>query len=138
MGGGLSQGGTAWGDFDNDGDLDVVVSGTDGTNNQVRVYESYGNGSFNSTAVNVAAANSGLKDGDVAFGDYDNDGDLDVLVSGTDGTNNQLRVYKNNGNGTFNTTAVEVAGTNSGLKQGGVAWGDYDNDGDLDLSLIHI
>jgi DNA-binding beta-propeller fold protein YncE len=133
VGGGLSQGGTAWGDFDNDGDLDVVVSGTDGTNNQIRVYESYGNGSFNSTAVNVAAANSGLKDGDVAFGDYDNDGDLDVLVNGTDGTNNQLRVYKNNGNGTFNTTAVEVAGTNSGLKQGGVAWGDYDNDGDLDV-----
>jgi predicted nucleotidyltransferase/6-phosphogluconolactonase (cycloisomerase 2 family) len=133
VGGGLSQGGTAWGDFDNDGDLDVLVSGTDGTNNQVRVYESYGDGSFNSTAVNVAAATSGLKDGDVAFGDYDNDGDLDVLVNGTDGTNNQLRVYKNNGNGTFNTTAVEVAGTNSGLKQGGVAWGDYDNDGDLDV-----
>jgi predicted nucleotidyltransferase len=133
VGGGLSQGGTAWGDFDNDGDLDVVVSGTDGTNNQVRVYESYGDGTFNSTAVNVAAANSGLKDGDVAFGDYDNDGDLDVLVNGTDGANNQLRVYKNNGNGTFNTTAVEVAGTNSGLKQGGVAWGDYDNDGDLDV-----
>ncbi|MBK8576261.1 MAG: VCBS repeat-containing protein [Elusimicrobia bacterium] len=133
VGGGLSQGGTAWGDYDNDGDLDVVVSGTDGTNNQVRVYKSNGNGTFNSTAVNVAAANSGLKEGDVAFGDFDNDGDLDVVASGSDNSNNQLRVFRNNGNGTFNTTPVEVAGSNNGLKQGGVVWGDFDNDGDLDV-----
>jgi 6-phosphogluconolactonase (cycloisomerase 2 family)/predicted nucleotidyltransferase len=133
VGGGLTQGGTGWGDFDNDGDLDVLVSGTDGTNNQVRVYKSNGNGTFNSTAVAVASANSGLKDGDVAWGDFDNDGDVDVLVSGTDNTNQHVRVYKNNGNGTFNTTALDVAGSNNGLKQGGVSWGDYDNDGDVDV-----
>jgi predicted nucleotidyltransferase len=133
-GGGLTQGGTAWGDYDKDGDLDIVVSGTDGTNNQIRVFKSYGDGTFNSTAVNVAAANAGLKDGDVAFGDFDNDGDLDVLSSGSDGTNRQLRVYKNNGDATFNTTAVEVPGSsNIGLSSGTVAWGDYDNDGDLDV-----
>jgi hypothetical protein len=131
---GLSLGGTAWGDYDNDGDLDVVVSGTDGTNSQVRVYKSNGDGTYNSTAVNVAAANSGLKAGDVAFGDYDNDGDLDVLASGTDGTNLQLRVYKNNGDGTFNTTGGDVPGSaNIGLSSGTVAWGDFDNDGDLDV-----
>ncbi|MBK8576693.1 MAG: VCBS repeat-containing protein, partial [Elusimicrobia bacterium] len=134
VGGGLSQGGTAWGDFDNDGDLDVVVSGTDGTNNQVRVYKSNGNGTFNSTAVNVAAANSGLKDGDVAWADFDIDGDLDVLAGGYDGSNRQLRVYKNNGNGTFNTAGVEVPGSaNLGLSTGTVACGDFDNDGDLDV-----
>jgi hypothetical protein len=74
-----------------------LVNGTDGTNNQLRVYKNNGNGTFNTTAVEVAGTNSGLKQGGVAWGDYDNDGDLDVLVSGTDGTNNQLRVYKNKG-----------------------------------------
>jgi 6-phosphogluconolactonase (cycloisomerase 2 family) len=131
---GLSQGGAVWGDFDMDGDLDMVVSGTDGSNNQIQVYDSNGNGTFNSTAVNVAAANSGLKDGDVVWGDFDADGDLDVLTNGYDGSNRQLRVYKNNGNGTFNTTAVEVPGlANVGLSTGAVACGDFDNDGDLDV-----
>jgi 6-phosphogluconolactonase (cycloisomerase 2 family) len=132
--GGLSQGGTAWGDFDSDGDLDVLAGGNDGTNSQVRVYKSNGNGTFTSTAVNVAAANSGLKDGDVAWGDFDSDGDLDVLANGSDGSNRQLRVYKNNGNATFNTTAVEVPGSaNVGLSTGAVTCGDFDNDGDLDV-----
>jgi 6-phosphogluconolactonase (cycloisomerase 2 family) len=131
---GLAQGGSAWGDFDNDGDLDVLASGTDGTNNQIRVYRSNGMGTFDSTAVNVSAANSGLKDGDVAWGDFDSDGDLDVLASGSDGSNRQLRVYKNNGNGTFNTSAVEVPGSaNVGLSTGAVTCGDFDNDGDLDV-----
>jgi hypothetical protein len=91
--------------------LDVVVSGTDGTNNQVRVYKSNGNGTFNSTAVNVAAANSGLKDGDVAWADFDNDGDLDVLVSGTDGSNNSCVCIGTTETARSTRTAVEVAGS---------------------------
>ena len=64
-----------------------------------------------------------------AFGDYDGDGDLD-LYGGQGGSN---KLYRNNDNGTFTdvTATAGVAGLSATTK--GVAWGDYDNDGDLDL-----
>jgi acylphosphatase len=130
---GLSSSTVAFGDYDNDGDLDVLASGYDGSNNQLRVYKNKGDATFDSTAINVAGLNSGLRQGGVAWGDYDKDGDMDILVSGTDGTNRQLRVYTNNGNGTFNSTGIEVAGVNNGLSDGRVAWADFDKDGDLDV-----
>lgn len=68
---------------------------------------------FNSTQIEVDGANNGLYSGGVAWGDFDNDGDLDVLASGYDATTYQLRVYKNNGNGTFDPTQVEVDGANN-------------------------
>jgi hypothetical protein len=125
--------GSAWGDFDSDGDLDILVSGTDGTNRQLRVYKNNGNGTMNATQIEVGGLNGGLSESRVDWGDFDNDGDLDVLVAGTDGTNRQLRIYKNNGNGTLNASPIEVGGVNGGLSDGGLAWGDYDNDGDLDI-----
>jgi predicted nucleotidyltransferase len=131
---GLRAGGVAWGDFDNDADLDVLISGTDGTNRQLRVYANNGNGTFNATATNVAGSNNGLSDGRVAWGDFDKDGDLDVLVSGTDGTNHQLRTYSNNGNGTFNaTTRITWQGANGGVINSAVAVGDYNVDGNIDV-----
>lgn len=123
----------AWGDYDNDGDLDVLASGTDGTNNQLRVYKNIGDGTFDSTAIEVAGLNNGLKQGGVAWGDFDKDGDGDVLVNGTDGTNRQLRVYKNNGDATFDSTAINVAGSNNGLTDGRAVWGDFNEDGYLDV-----
>ncbi|MBK8574497.1 MAG: VCBS repeat-containing protein [Elusimicrobia bacterium] len=71
--------------------------------------------------------NGGLYYGGVGWGDYDADGDVDVLVSG----NAEVRVYKNNGNGTFDPTQLTVSA--AGFIEGDVTWGDYDNDGDLDV-----
>ncbi|MCX6872190.1 MAG: FG-GAP-like repeat-containing protein, partial [Verrucomicrobia bacterium] len=112
-----------------DGDLDLLLSGSvDGLTEATRLYRNNGNGTFSE---NTAA---GLKDiyGAAAWGDYDNDGDLDLVLSGAYGANVSFTdVYRNNGNGTF--TAL-----NLGLRplQGGSAvWGDCDNDGDLDLLL---
>ncbi|MBK8576263.1 MAG: VCBS repeat-containing protein [Elusimicrobia bacterium] len=130
---GLTLGSTVWGDFDSDGDLDILVSGTDGTNRQLRVYKNNGNGTMDATQIEVGGLNGGLSDSRVDWGDFDNDGGLDILSAGTDGTNRQLRIYKNNGNGTLNANPIEVAGVNGGLSDGGLAWGDYDNDGDLDI-----
>ena len=131
---GLTTSGVAWGDFDNDGDLDILVSGKDsgGINSQLRVYKNNGNGTLNSTPIEVAGLNGGYYDSSVAWGDFDNDGDLDILVSGYKGSA-QLRLYKNNGNSTFDSTPIEVDGLNGGLYEGGLAWGDFDNDGDLDI-----
>jgi predicted nucleotidyltransferase len=133
--GGLYQGGAAWGDFDNDGDMDVLASGYDGSARQLRVYKNNGNGTIDPSQIEVEALNGGFNASMVAWGDFDNDGDLDILVDGDDSTGKQLRIYKNNANGTFNATQIEVESLNGGLIDGGVAWGDFDNDGDLDISL---
>ena len=88
---------------------------------------------FDATQIEVDGAGGGLREGGVAWGDYDNDGDLDVLGSGWSGSGIELRIYKNNGNATMDPTQIEVGGANGGIRYSGVAWGDYDNDGDLDI-----
>ena len=69
-----------------------------------------------------------------AWGDYDNDGDLDILITGADsGWNPMARVYRND-SATF-TTYIDIDPALRGIQDGSVAWGDYDNDGDLDILL---
>ncbi|MBK8576628.1 MAG: VCBS repeat-containing protein [Elusimicrobia bacterium] len=132
-GGGLNQGGAAWGDYDNDGDLDVLTNGYTGTTQELRIYKNNGNGTMDAAQIELDGAEGGLRNGGVAWGDYDNDGDLDVLLSGYTGATRELRIYENNGNGTIDAAQIEVDGARGGLSSGGEAWGDYDNDGDLDV-----
>ena len=74
----------------------------------------------------------GVSDSSVAWGDYDNDGKLDILLTGYTGLGSIAKVYHNNGDGTF--TENTSAGL-TGVSHGSVAWGDYDNDGKLDILL---
>jgi enediyne biosynthesis protein E4 len=72
----------------------------------------------------------------VAWIDYDNDGFADLyFVNGAPGSSNAL--YKNNGDGTFTDVTVQAgvaaAGSGKNVYKTGVAVGDYDNDGFLDL-----
>ena len=67
-----------------------------------------------------------------AWGDYDNDGLPDVFLTAGPGTENRL--YHNNGNGAFTKiTSALMLPHQSGVQSTGCAWGDYDNDGYLDL-----
>ena len=119
----------AWGDFDNDGHLDVLLSGYDGTNVVSQVWRNLGNGSFS----NINVGLPGLYAGAVAWSDYDNDGHLDVLLTGADIANNlATQLWHNNGNGTFTRNTNNAL---PGLYFAAVAWGDYDNDGKPDLFL---
>ena len=119
--------GVAWGDYDNDGDLDLYLANYGGPN---KLFRNEGNGTF-------VDATSGLL-GDThlstaaAWGDYDNDGDLDLFVANILSTN---RLFRNEGNGAFvDVTRAPLVGTGYGV---GVAWVDYDNDGNLDLYLVN-
>ena len=125
----------AWGDFDNDGDLDVALTGLNSTNPTIvvltRVYRNDGQNVFTDAEVGL----TGLLDGSVDWGDYDNDGDLDLLVTGktTLGSAPKLTLlYRNNGDSTFS----EVTQAMSDVTLGSAEWGDYDNDGDLDVLLM--
>jgi hypothetical protein len=68
----------------------------------------------------------------VAWGDGDDDGDLDLYI----GTYSQNRYFKNNGNGTFTNATVGPLGDTRQTES--LDWGDYDRDGDLDLFLGNI
>ena len=121
---GVYDGSLAWGDYDNDGYLDLVASGL-GSN--TKIYHNNGDGTFD---IGVELDLHSLTQGDFSWGDYDNDGDLDLAVCGRRSGESLTIVYQNNGDDTFDTGAELT-----GVARGSLAWGDYDNDGYLDLAL---
>ena len=123
--------GGSWGDYDNDGDLDLVVANY--FNSPNFLYRNDGGGTFTKilTGPVVTDANSSVGS---AWGDYDNDGDLDLFVSNDNNQNNAL--YSNNGDGTFSKITTGDIVNNAG-RSNGSSWGDYDNDGDIDLYVTN-
>ena len=121
----------AWGDFDNDGDLDLAIVFLDAP---VRLYQNDA-GVFRDVAAGSGLPIDGGNPRSIAWGDYDNDGDLDIYIgySGLDGPANRL--YRND-TGTDGPTFAEV-GEDAGVAIHGltrqVGFVDYDADGDLDL-----
>ncbi|MDZ7777230.1 MAG: VCBS repeat-containing protein [Bacteroidales bacterium] len=118
----------AWGDYDNDGNLDIALSGeNDNGSVTLRIMRNTRSGFI---SVNIALP--GTRTGSVDWGDYDHDGDIDLLITGETADKKIIsRIYRNDRNDTF--TDINAGLTGVYLSDAG--WGDYDNDGDLDLFL---
>lgn len=115
----------AWGDADNDGDLDVAFASPNPKN---AVYRNQG-GRFDAAAVLVLEEHE--RTAGTAWGDVDNDGDLDLLLS----SSHRLRLYLNRGKAKF-AEPIVLFEQPQALKAGGeIALGDYDGDGFLDAAL---
>ncbi len=130
---GMKNGDASWADYDNDGDLDVLVSGNSAiAGTLTKLYKNNGNNSFTEQTSILFA---GVSYSSIEWADYDNDDDLDLLLTGTTNGNASgavSKLYKNNGNNTF-TEQTSISLT--AVYQSSVAWADYDNDGDLDILL---
>jgi len=124
---GVGRSSVAWGDYDADGDLDLLVTGNQGSGPYLASVYRNDNGSFN----DINAGLTGIDNSSVAWGDYDNDGDLDILATGRSKGNTTTWLYRNK-NGVF--TSINVGFPDIG-PYGCVAWSDYDGDGDLDALL---
>ncbi|PAP78172.1 T9SS type A sorting domain-containing protein [Rubrivirga marina] len=137
----------AWGDLDGDGDPDLAVTGRRSvpdyagpfagrtTQRRRRTTAAYGEvvtnvgGRFVRSSFTIA----NVDDGALAWGDYDGDGDLDLVVAGLgDGVDNAIsEVYRNDGGVLVRDDAASAA-----LRPAAgaaLAWADVDGDGDLDL-----
>ncbi|NGP89671.1 FG-GAP-like repeat-containing protein [Fodinibius halophilus] len=124
---GVDQSSSNWGDYDGDGDLDLVITGYDGSDQIAKIYQN-----DNGTFTNINAGLSGVNNGSSDWGDYDGDGDLDLLITGRDNNDNRIAtIYRNDGNDTFTDIGVGLTGVDVSSSE----WGDYDGDGDLDLVI---
>ncbi|MCK4333713.1 VCBS repeat-containing protein [candidate division WOR-3 bacterium] len=131
----------AWLDYDSDGWLDFYVSSYEFPVNSAvghpdYLYHNQGDGTFSDVSVQAGVTIRALCSRGISVGDFDNDGEVDIFVSVYRLQRNIL--WQNQGDGTFTDVAEEkgVIGEGTLFSKGhniGACWGDYNNDGYLDL-----
>jgi hypothetical protein len=118
----------AWADYDQDKDLDVLLMGWTGKERIAKIYRNDGAGKFTDIQAGLTGVNS-IACNNMGWGDYDNDGDLDILITGQDGSERTCKIYQNE-DGVFTENTWEDL---DGVHGASIAWGDFDNDNDLDI-----
>ncbi|MEO8590768.1 MAG: FG-GAP-like repeat-containing protein [Flavobacteriales bacterium] len=121
--------GSVWIDYDSDGDIDCFVAkcGCDPVDILMR---NNGDGTFTSMAATLGLADQ-HQSWSSAWGDYDNDGDMDVLIGSS--SSNVHKLMKNNGDGTF--TNVTIGSGFDSFPGQSIEWNcrDFNNDGWIDI-----
>ncbi|HJM71247.1 MAG TPA: CRTAC1 family protein [Gammaproteobacteria bacterium] len=150
---GVNSSGPTFIDYDNDGDIDIyVVTEYHGEGQGNRLFENQGDRMFVDVAELRGVDNDNALGRGASWGDYDNDGDMDLAISNLPPTDKSTHIpttlYKNllkeTGEPNFQNVTREAQlfrkGNEDDRKIGGIgntgagiAWADYDNDGDLDL-----
>ena len=135
---GVASGSTAFADIDNDNDQDVLITGYNGEGVPIaKLYANEGNGIFTEITGTpfdgVAGGYLSSSNSQIAFADIDNDGDLDVLITGlNESVETIAKLYTNDGSGNF---TEEVGTLFEGVSNGSIAFADIDNDNDQDVLI---
>lgn len=173
---GVDNGGAGWADIDNDGDLDFAITGNradyfvddfghPGVDYRLNIFTRtfYNEGSDSFVSGGFSHSNSDqFTGGNLDWGDYDNDGDPDLAITGTIGIQtiqipvggggsfqfslpSSPRIYRNDGQGILSNTQYDIPNFYSLGSRGPSLTGfsylecsvinfvDYENDGDLDI-----
>jgi len=125
------QGEISWGDFNNDGYLDILQTGTSEMPCNSIIYQNDHNGNFENLMNSIPLP--GLNSSSLAWGDYNNDGFLDFIISGYSYLDEKFHthLYTNDGNDTFS----EIIDNNIIGCHGNIDIWDYNNDGFLDIVM---
>ena len=154
---GLNGAGVAFSDYDNDGDIDIYFSNADAATLEFgihnRLWQNDGTGKFVDVSVERGVTNRGGLGRGVSWGDFDNDGDNDLLVanmqsSAQAGDSVPTTLYRNQLAETGDPDFVDITRAAGLMRKGhakdasrggitdtagGIGWVDYDGDGDLDI-----
>lgn len=120
-------------DYDRDGDLDVYIvnCSADTAASANRLYRNMGDGTFSEIAADAGIADRGMGL-DAVFGDYDNDGDIDLYVANW----GQNVLYRNTGDGTFEDVSEPARADEPQFGRKAI-FIDYDHDNDLDIFVAN-
>ncbi|MFI1773216.1 BspA family leucine-rich repeat surface protein, partial [Thalassobellus citreus] len=119
----------AFADIDGDNDLDVLMSGQGSTIGETYLYINDGSGNY--TLV-PGTPFIGVQNAAIGFADIDNDGDQDVLITGSPGSTRRSYLYENDGFGNFILAANQPL---TGVSAGDVEFADVNADGNIDLMI---
>ena len=139
----VSNGDAKWGDYDRDGDMDLLLSGFNSAEPGAPgiaaslVYENQSGKLVKRSDINLKGAGDSYAGG-TAWADINNDGLLDIIVAGRSGSTLELKfifeLYINDGAGSF----VNIPSSLPPLGSSSLDFADYDNDGDLDICFTGI
>lgn len=140
----IEHGEAQWGDYDADGDLDILVIGHlgevgGGFTQALRIYRNDAETYVPIEVIPCPSCDGWFDLTAGAWGDYDSDGDMDILLTGTYNSGSQIegraRIYANDG-GVFTDSGNELpAPRASGTRGGSFTWLDLDGEGDLDYFI---